>query len=145
MRVGIAVVKLVVADTGEVIAGEVHELDGSGALGDADGGLALDVVAGVEQQDLGAAGLVLGLHSGDLGIGVNGAVDVVGVQDYYLTGEITGGLSSSFRLFFSGGRLFGGSLSSGLGRGSGIFGGSFRVCQRAAAEGEHHDKSQENR
>ena len=94
-EVVIAVVELVVADAGEVITGEVHELDGGGTLGDAYGGVTLDVVAGVEKQNVGAARLVVTFHGGNLGVTVDSSVHVVGVQDDDLACKIFRGLLSS--------------------------------------------------
>ena len=51
------------------------------ALADADGGIALDVVARVQQQGVRAPGLVLGFQGGCLGVSGDAAVDVVGVED----------------------------------------------------------------
>ena len=87
-----AVVELVVAESDQVVAGEVHELDGGGALGHADAGGALDEVAGVDEQHFRALGLIIGLERRDLGIAVYGAVHVVGVQDDYLAGQLACGL-----------------------------------------------------
>ena len=81
-----------VAEGDEVVAGEVHELDGGGALGQADAGGALDEVAGVKEQHFRALGLIVGLERRDLGIAVYGAVHVVRVQDDYLAGQFACGL-----------------------------------------------------
>ena len=81
LEVGVAVVEFVVSDGGRVIARQVHQLDGGFALADADGGVALDVVARVQQQGVSALGLVFGLQGGHLGVSGDAAVDVVGVED----------------------------------------------------------------
>ena len=82
-----AVVELVVAQSGQVIAGGVHQLDDGGALVHGAIGGALDVVAGVQQQDVHAGVLVALLEGLDGGVGqlrslvVDVGVYVVGVQD----------------------------------------------------------------
>ena len=58
LQVGIAVVELVVAGGGSVIAGQRHKLHGSGPLGEAHSGVALDEVAGIDQQHVGPGSLV---------------------------------------------------------------------------------------
>ncbi len=88
LQVGIAIVKLMVAGGRHVVAHHVHQLDGRGALADADIGLALAEVAGVHHQDVGALGLVLCLQGGHFGISLDGAVYVVGVQDNGGAGQI---------------------------------------------------------
>ena len=77
----VAIVELVVARSSHIVTHQVHQLNGSSALGDADGGIALAEVARVHQQDVGALGLIFGLQGGDLGVLRNSAMDVVGVQD----------------------------------------------------------------
>ena len=81
LQVLVAVVELMVAQRGHVIAHQVHQLHGGGALADADGGVALDVVARVHQQDVSALLLVALLQSRHLGVPGNAAVHVVGVED----------------------------------------------------------------
>ena len=70
-----------VAHAGHVVASQVHQLHGGGALRRADGGIALDEVTGVHQQDVGAAGLVGVLQRGHFGIAADGAMHIIGVQD----------------------------------------------------------------
>ena len=82
LQVVIAIVKLVVAGDGHVIADHIHQLDGGSALGNADGRLTLDEVTSIHDQNVSAFGLVLGLQGCHLGIAVNSAVDVVGMQDH---------------------------------------------------------------
>ena len=76
----LAVVKLVVAQSGHVIVGGVHQLnDGFTLIHGAISG-ALDMVAGIDQKDV----LIAVLESGHLGVGdvlVDVGVDVVGVED----------------------------------------------------------------
>ncbi|CAN4029425.1 Catabolite control protein, partial [Dysosmobacter welbionis] len=74
LEVLVAVVELMVAHAGHVVAGQVHQLHGGGALRRADGGIALDEVTGVHQQDVGAAGLVGVLQRGHFGIAADGAM-----------------------------------------------------------------------
>ena len=92
LEVLVAVVELMVAQADHIVAGQVHQLHGGGTLRRADGGIALDKVAGVHQQDVGAAGLVGVLQGRHLGIAGNGAVDVVGVQDDDVAVQILGRL-----------------------------------------------------
>src|SRR5699024_376820 len=61
-----AVVELVVAQSGQVIAGGVHQLDDGGALVHGAIGGALDVVAGVQQQDVHAGVLRSEEHTSEL-------------------------------------------------------------------------------
>ena len=77
----IAVVKLVIAERGGVIAGHVHQLDGRGALGKADRRIALNVVARVKEQHVGALFRITLLQSGHLRVMVDLTMHVVGVQD----------------------------------------------------------------
>ena len=156
-EVRVAVVELVVAQGGDVIAGEVHELDGGGALAGADLDGALAEVAGVHQQDGGALGLVLGLQGGYLGVAVDGAVDVIGVDDDDLAGGLGGGLLG--RGLFLGGSFFLSlfAFSRGLlalgrslgGRVAGLFGGLGRVRRLGvgrigrAAQGEDHSQHEQ--
>ena len=81
VQLGIAVVELVVADGGHVIACDIHHGDGICALVDADIDAALTVVAGVNQKDGCASGLIVSLQRRHLFILVDGTVDIVGVQD----------------------------------------------------------------
>ena len=81
LEVGIAVVELMVSDGGGVIARQVHQLHGGLALADADGGVALDVVARVQQQGVGARVLEGLLQRGHLGVAADGSVDIVGMEN----------------------------------------------------------------
>ena len=81
LQVGIAIVELMVAGGGQVIAHQIHQLDGGSALGDTDGGLALAEVTGIHHDDVGAGSLEHSLEGGHLGIAIHGTVDVVGVED----------------------------------------------------------------
>ena len=80
-QLGIAVVELVVADGGHVVAGGVHHGHRVGALVDADVDGALAVIAGVGQNDLGALGLIVGLQGCHGCVQVDRTVHVVRVQD----------------------------------------------------------------
>ena len=73
-----AVVELMVAGDGDVIAGLVHDIDDVGALGEGADGAALDGVTGVHQGDviLAIEVLHLRLQGGDAGI-ADGAYGVV--------------------------------------------------------------------
>ena len=97
LQIGVAVVKLVVAGGGHVVAGQVHKLNGGLSLGGAHGGVSLDKVAGIRQQHIGAGRLVGLLQGGDFGILADGPVDIVGVQNNDVTGQVL------FRLCGSGG------------------------------------------
>ena len=77
----IAIVELVVAGGRHIVADHVHQFDGGQALGGAHGGLALAEVTGIHQIHGSASGLVQGLQGGDLGIALNCAMGVVGVED----------------------------------------------------------------
>ena len=81
-QLGEAIVKLVVAQGDDVIAHQGHHVQGGCALAEADVGRALAVVTGVQQDHLVSA-LVVALvpQSSHLGVLVDSAVDVVGVQD----------------------------------------------------------------
>ena len=70
-----------VAGGSHIVAHQVHQFDGGGSLGDADAGLALAEIAGVHQQHHSALGLVLGLERRQLGVALDAAVYVVGVED----------------------------------------------------------------
>ena len=89
-KIIIAVVKLVVSQRSGVIAREVHQLNGCGALRGADAGIALNIVSGVQQQNIGAAVLIILLQCGHLGIARNGAVDIIGVQNHGRAGQVRG-------------------------------------------------------
>ena len=81
-QLGEAIVKLVVAQGDDVIAHQGHHVQGGCALAEADVGRALAVVTGVQQDHLVSA-LVVALvpQSSHLGVLVDSAVDIVGVQD----------------------------------------------------------------
>ena len=66
LELGIAVVELVVAEGDDVVARGIHHRDRISALGGADIGRALAEVAGVDEDDLGALGLVVGLELCDV-------------------------------------------------------------------------------
>jgi len=104
-QLGIAVVKLVVAERDDVIARGVHHLDGARALGYADVGVTLAEVARVGEDDLGAALDKLRLEGGDVGVAVDLAVYVVGVQDHGLAREVCRDVGERLGL---GGHLVGG-------------------------------------
>ena len=86
-QLGIAVVELMVADGGHIVAGGVHHGHRVRALMDADVDGALTVVAGVGQDDLGALGLIVCLQGCHGRIQVDRTVHVVRVQDDGLAGE----------------------------------------------------------
>ena len=90
-QVLIAVVELMVAGGGQIVARQVHQFHGRGALGRADHGFTLAEIAGVHQQDVGASGLKGVLQRSGLGIAGNGAVNVVGVQDHDAALHVLGG------------------------------------------------------
>ena len=85
-----------VAHADHIVARHVHQFHGGGALRHADGGIALDEVAGVHQQDIGALGLIGILQRRHLGIAGDGAVNVIGVQNDDLT--VHGFLFRLFRM-----------------------------------------------
>ena len=84
LELGIAVVELVVAEGDDIVAGGIHHRDRISALGGADIGRALAVVARINEDDLGALGLIVGLELCDVGIAFNRAVHIVCVQDHGL-------------------------------------------------------------
>ena len=88
LQIGVAVVKLMVAHGGGVIAGGVHQFDGRLALGGADGWVALDIVAGIHQQGVGPGGGVALFCGGELGVPGDAAVYVIGVQDDDVAGQV---------------------------------------------------------
>ena len=115
----ITIVKLMVADGDDIVAGSVHHCDGIGALGDTDIGRALAVVAGVNEDDLGTPGLIVSLERGNAGIAGDRAVDIVRMQD---NGLPCVGLFHRSRADRS------------------------VLCrQRGDAQGEHHGESEQNR
>ena len=81
LELGVAVVELVVAEGNDIVAGGIHHRDRISALGDTDIGLALAVVAGVDENDLGALGLIVGLELGDVGIAIDRTMHIIGVQN----------------------------------------------------------------
>ena len=124
-----AVVKLMVAQRGQVIARGVHQLDNGLALVHGAVGGALDMVAGIHQQDALALGGQLLLQSGNGGIAqrlVDVSVHIVGVKDDNLAGC---------------GRGLGGLLRGGdrHGRGGDVFGGG------GDAQGKHHRQGKQQR
>ena len=141
-----------VAQGGHVVARQVHQLHGGGALGDADHRVALAEVARVHQQDESALGLILGLQRRHLGVPGDAAVDVVGVEDDDLLG-LRGGLAG---LGVSGllgvGRLLrlGGSALrrlGALGRHRRVRLAFSLVVRRESGDhqAEHHDQRQQQR
>ena len=86
-QLGIAVVELMVADGGHIVAGGIHHRHRVRALVDADVDGALTVVAGVGQDDLGALRLIVCLQGCHGRIQVDRTVHVVRVQDDGLAGE----------------------------------------------------------
>ena len=86
----VAIVELVVAGRGQIIARQVHQLHGRCALAGADGGVALAEIAGIHEQHIGAH-VLIGLFQGcGLGVAVDGAVHIVGVQDHHSAAEVIG-------------------------------------------------------
>ena len=88
LELGIAEVELMVAQGDVVIPGGVHHGDGGLALAGGDIGGTLAEVAGIHQDDLGASGLEVFFHLGDLCKAQERAVGVVGVQNHGLTDKI---------------------------------------------------------
>ena len=80
----VTVVELVVAESDDVVARDVHHFDGIEAFGVADIDFALAVVARINEDDLGALGLIVGLERGDVGVAGDRAVHIVCVQDHGL-------------------------------------------------------------
>ena len=87
-QIVVAVVEFMVAQSGCVVAGQIHQFDSGFPLRGADGGITLNEVACVKEQDVSAAFLVVLLLGGDLGVSGDAAVDVVGVQNDNAAGEI---------------------------------------------------------
>ena len=73
-----------IAERDDIVTGGVHHFDGVKALGHADIARALAVVARINEDDLGALGLIIGLERGDVGVAGDCAVHIVGVQDHGL-------------------------------------------------------------
>ena len=123
LQVLITVVELVVAGGGSIIARHIHQLDSGSALGDADIGRALDKIAGIQQVHGSAGLLVHGLQRGDLGVVLNRAVDVVGVENDNRILSILGDLIRGNRLC---GRF-----------------ALFPVCQASRGQTKGHDHRQQ--
>ena len=83
----IAVVELVVANGGHVVAGGIHHGHRVGALVDADIDGALAVVAGIGQNDLGALRLIVGLQGCHGCVQIDCTVHVIRVQDDGLSAQ----------------------------------------------------------
>ena len=81
LELGIAVVEFVVAEGDDVVARGIHHRDRISALGGADIGRALAEVAGVDEDDLGALGLIVGLELCDVGIALDRTVHVIRMQN----------------------------------------------------------------
>ena len=84
LDLGITVVELMIAESDDIVARDVHHFDGIEAFGVADIDFALAVVARINEDDLGALGLIIGLERGDVGIAFDRAVHIVCVQDHGL-------------------------------------------------------------
>ena len=80
----VTVVELMIAERDDIVTGGVHHFDGVKALGHADIARALAVVARINEDDLGALGLIIGLERGDVGVAGDRAVHIVCVQDHGL-------------------------------------------------------------
>ena len=70
-----------VAEGDDVVARGIHHRDRISALGGADIGRALAEVAGVDEDDLGALGLIVGLELCDVGIALDRTVHVIRMQN----------------------------------------------------------------
>ena len=82
LQLGEAVVKLVVAQRHGVVAHGIHQLHGGSALAEADVGRALAEVTGIQQHhSAGAPVVALVFQCRNLGVFVNSAMYVVGVQN----------------------------------------------------------------
>ena len=97
LELGVAVVELVVAEGDDIVAGGIHHRDRISALGDTDIGLALAVVAGIDENDLGALGLIVGLELGDVGIAIDRTMHIIGVQNDSLARHRCFGLGFGIR------------------------------------------------
>ena len=102
LQLGETIVKLVVTQSDNVVAHRIHHFNGGSALAQAHIGRALAEVARVHQDHRGSAlGVALISQSGHLGVLVDGAMDIVGVQDNSLAvqgfGESKAGLLLSPR------------------------------------------------
>ena len=128
-----AVVKLVVAQSGQVIARCVHQLGDGGALVHGTVGGALDVVAGVHQQDV-LQGVLVGGHLGVGQILGDVGMDVVGVQ----YSDPAGGLG-----FTGCRRLLTGGLCGLLRRGSLTAGGALVLREGGDRQAQGHGQRQQ--
>ena len=70
-----------VAEGDDIVARGIHHRDRISALGGADIGRALAEVAGVDEDDLGALGLIVGLELCDVGIALDRTVHVIRMQN----------------------------------------------------------------
>ena len=77
----VTVVELMVAEGDDVVANGIHHRHSVRALTDADISRALAVVAGVDENDLGALGLIVGLELCDVGIALDRTVHVIRMQN----------------------------------------------------------------
>ena len=84
----IAIVKLMVAGDEIIIASRVHDLNGRLALRGADGGIALNEVAGVYEQSIRSSSVIAFSQGVDFGVPGDAAVYVIGVQDDDVTGQV---------------------------------------------------------
>ena len=119
-QIGVAVVKFVVAGGRHIIPCQIHQLHGGCPFRDADGGISLDEITGVHQQDIGARLLHGGFQGGHLGIAGDGAVHVIGMQDHDLSGHIVR-------------NRVGGGLRGRL------------LCRRRCGQGEYQGRRQQQR
>ena len=106
LQLGEAVVKLVVAQRHGVVAHSIHQLHSGSALAEADVGRALAEVTGIQQHhSAGAPVVALVFQCRNLGVFVNSAMYVVGVQNDRLALQRSRQLIPSRRfLFCPGGR-----------------------------------------
>ena len=77
----VTVVELMIAERDDIVTGGVHHFDGVKALGHADIARALAVVARINEDDLGALGLIIGLELCNVGIALDRAVHVIRMQN----------------------------------------------------------------
>ena len=87
-QVVIAIVKLMVAGDEIIIASRVHDLNGCLALRGADGGIALDEVAGVYEQSIRSGSVIAFSQGVDFSVPGDAAVYVIGVQDDDVAGQV---------------------------------------------------------
>ena len=71
-----------------IIASRVHDLNGRLALRGADGGIALDEVAGVYEQGIRSGSVIAFSQGVDFGVPGDAAVYVIGVQDDDVAGQV---------------------------------------------------------